>query len=118
VPGTPPTLNGRTAPAPIALQAGVTYRLRLISIDPHGTKTVRLLADAVAQRWHPIGKDGSTLPSHQATMRPARVVMGTGETWDFEYTPSVAEELTLEITTAASGLPPVRMRVPVHVRAR
>jgi len=116
LPGTAPSLNGQTTPARIALQAGVTYRLRLISIDPLGTKTVRLLADSVPQRWRAIGKDGATLPPHQATVRPARVVMGTGETWDFEYTPPAAQELTLEITTIASGLPPVRMRVPVHVR--
>lgn len=115
--GAPPSLNGQTTPVPIELRAGTTYRLRVISISPDEGKEVALLADTLLQRWRPTAKDGAALPPHQATPRPARVVMGTGETWDIEYTATTAQELVLQIVTR-SGLPPVRTRVPVRVLPR
>ena len=104
------------APAPIELRAGTTYRLRFINIAAGDTKVVRLLADTAVQRWRAVGKDGADLPPHQATARPARLVMGAGETWDVEYTPAAPGEMTLEIVTSGRGLPPARMRIPVRVR--
>lgn len=105
------------SPAPIELQKGTTYRLRLIGIAPHDTKIVRLLGDTVLQRWRAVAKDGADLPPHQATVRPARFGMGTGETWDVEFTPAESRDLTLEILSMGrGGLPPVRTAIPVHVR--
>ena len=113
----PPNVNGDTAVVPLELHKGTTYRLRFLAIAPHDTKAIRLLADTVLQRWRPIAKDGAVLPPNQAVLRPARLLMGTGETWDVELTPSEARQLTLEIVTAGRvGLPPVRTRIPVHVR--
>ena len=112
-----PNVNGDTAVVPIELRKGVTYRLRFLSIAPHDTKVVRLVADTVLQRWRPVAKDGATLPPHQAVMRGARLLMGTGETWDVEVTPSEVGELALEIITAGRvGLRPIRSRIPVFVR--
>lgn len=117
-PNSPPGFNGATTPTPIELRAGVTYRLRFISIASHDTKAVRLLADSGLVRWRPIGKDGAALPEHQATMQPARLLMGTGETWDVEFTPAALQELTLEIVSSGRvALPPVRTLVLVRVRA-
>jgi len=112
----PPNVNGDTTAAPFELRKGVTYRLRFLAIAPHHTKVIRLLADTVLQRWRAVAKDGATLPPHQAGMRGARLIMGTGETWDVELTPSTAEQLTLEVVTLGVGLPPVRTRIPVYVR--
>ncbi len=113
----PPNVNGDTTGAPFELRKGVTYRLRFLAIAPHDTKVIRLLADTALQRWRAVAKDGATLPPHQAGMRGARLIMGTGETWDVELTPSEAGQLTLEILTLGrAGLPPLRSRIPVHVR--
>ena len=113
----PPNVNGDTTGAPFELRKGVTYRLRFLTIAPHDTKVIRLLADTVLQRWRVVAKDGATLPAHQAVVRGARLVMGTGETWDVELTPSAVGQLTLEILTLGRvGLPPVRSRIPVYVR--
>ena len=113
----PPNVNGDTTVVPLELRKGTTYRLRFLAIAPHDTKAVRLFADTVLQRWRPVAKDGAALPPHQAVSRPARLLMGTGETWDVELTPTEARELTLEIVTAGrAGLAPVRTRIPVYVR--
>lgn len=111
-----PSFNGQTTPQPIELRAGVTYRLRVISIAANDGKIVRLLAGSALQQWRPVAKDGADLPAHQSMMYPARVSMGMGETWDFEYTPVDARDLTLEITTTGRvALPPVVTHVPVRV---
>jgi FtsP/CotA-like multicopper oxidase with cupredoxin domain len=113
----PPNVNGDTTGAPMELRKGVTYRLRFLAIAPHDTKVVRLLADTALQRWRALAKDGATLPPQQAVVRGARLIMGTGETWDVEYTPPEARQLTLEILTLGrGGLSPRRSRIPVHVR--
>jgi manganese oxidase len=113
----PPNVNGDTTGAPLELRKGVTYRLRFLAIAPNDSKVIRLLADTVLQRWRAVAKDGATLPPNQATMRSARLLMGTGETWDVELTPSEARQLTLEILTLGrGGLAPVRTRIPVYVR--
>lgn len=113
----PPNVNGDTTGAPMELRKGVTYRLRFLAIAPHDTKVVRLLADTALQRWRALAKDGATLPPQQAVVRGARLVMGTGEAWDVEYTPLESRQLTLEILTLGrGGLSPVRSRIPVYVR--
>lgn len=114
----PANLNGQTSPMPIEMRSGTTYRLRLINIAPGENKAVRLVADTVLQRWRAIGKDGADLPPHQATVRGARVALGAGETYDFEYTPAEEGTQTLEIVTTGRAQPPRVMRVPVHVRSR
>lgn len=52
-------------------------------------------------RWTLFAKDGATLPAHQATERVSRVVLGPGETYDFEFTPRDTTALTLEIFSGA-----------------
>jgi FtsP/CotA-like multicopper oxidase with cupredoxin domain len=117
-PQSAPSLNGDTTQTPLELRPGTTYRLRFISISAHDLKSVRLLEDTVVHRWRAIAKDGAALPPHQATVGPARVLMGPGETWDFEYTTDTPRDLTLEIVSSGRVLlPTVVSRIPVHVRA-
>ncbi len=113
----PPNVNGDTTPAPLELRKGTTYRLRFIAIAPTDVKVIRLWADTVLQRWRPVAKDGAALPPQQVRARPAHLVMGTGETWDVEVTPTESRDLALEILTLGRvGLAPIRTRIPVHVR--
>ncbi len=112
----PPWVNGSAAPAPISLEVGRTYRFRFINITPNGQDDVVLKADSVVQQWRAFAKDGATLPEWQATMRPARLHMGAGETADFEFTPSGPGELVLESTVKSLGIAAktVRQRLFVH----
>ena len=113
----PPNVNGRRSPSSVELRKGSTYRFRFISIAPNDGKVVRLLGDTVLQRWRAVAKDGANLPPHQAVMRPARFTMGTGETADFELTPTDAGQLTLDILSVGrGGLPPARTAIPVIVQ--
>jgi FtsP/CotA-like multicopper oxidase with cupredoxin domain len=113
----PPSVNGKAPAEPIELRAGTTYRLRFVSIAPNDGKVVRLLSGDAPVRWRAVAKDGADLPAHQAVMRPAALVMGPGETADVELTVAEPTELVLDILSVGRvGLPPVRSKIPVHVR--
>ncbi|MFN2637262.1 MAG: multicopper oxidase domain-containing protein [Gemmatimonadaceae bacterium] len=80
-------VNGELNPH-LDLEAGVTYRLRVVQIHPQAVVDVRLFSnDTTLARWRPIAKDGLDLPASQATLRAAYIQMGAGETADFEFTP-------------------------------
>ena len=113
--GMTPFVNGRTNPPPIELAAGTLHRFRLINISAASNKRVRLLATDSLQQWRPFAKDGYDLPPQQATLRPAVVTLGPGETWDFEVRRAQVEVLTLEVVTNP-GPRQVMARVPVIVR--
>ena len=40
-------------------------------------------------QWRAIAKDGADLPPNQATCARRTQTIGVGETYDFEYTPTV-----------------------------
>jgi hypothetical protein len=94
-------INGSASPAPLELHTGSTYRIRVANIaSDRGTLLVRVARDSTVTSWRPVAKDGFALPASQATPRPSVARVGTGETADFELTPSDVGELRLEI-----GLP-------------
>ncbi|HEY8176650.1 MAG TPA: multicopper oxidase domain-containing protein [Gemmatimonadaceae bacterium] len=95
-----PTVNGLRTPTPVEIRAGVPHRFRLINISPLETRIVRLVADSVPKEWRALAKDGADLPEAQATMRPARVVIAPGETFDFEVLRQRPESLALEVESA------------------
>jgi FtsP/CotA-like multicopper oxidase with cupredoxin domain len=113
----PPWVNGSGAPGAITLKTGRTYRFRLINITPNGREDVVLRADSAVQQWRAFAKDGATLPEWQATVGPARVRMGAGETTDFEFTPTRPGDLVLESTVKSLGVPAKVVRQPIVVRA-
>jgi len=47
--------------------------------------------------WRPIAKDGADLPLAQQELCPAQLTISVGETYDFEFRPERAGELTLEV---------------------
>ena len=101
-----PLLNGSRVPTPLALQAGTTYRLRLINITLFNAGAeVRLLRDGFPVFWRPVGKDGAALPPRQRTMRLAdRTSVSVGETMDFEFRPSEPGEYHLEVRSPVGEL--------------
>jgi manganese oxidase len=91
-------INGTASPAPMDLRAGSSYRLRVANIaSDRGTLLVRVVQDSTVTSWRPIAKDGFALPANQATTRPSIARVGTGETADFQFTPTTAGDLRLEI---------------------
>ncbi len=94
-PVAPTMLNGRVQPDPIELNAGTTYRFRLINMTGDVNTIVTLADGEKPVEWRMIAKDGATLPPQQATPRPASLFFDPGEIYDFEYTPKVAGTLVL-----------------------
>lgn len=118
-----PMLNGRADPAPIELQAGVTYRFRIINIRSDLVVALALLDGQRPALWRHVAKDGADLPASQAVTAPAQLALGVGEIHDVEFTPRSPGELTLELGFSVflrrDGTPvprPAPTRVPVHVR--
>jgi FtsP/CotA-like multicopper oxidase with cupredoxin domain len=103
---TPIWLNGSRSPKIASFKAGQKYRLRIINIVPENLPVdVALKIAGVAANWRPIAKDGADLPAGQRDMCPARVTLGVGETYDFEFSVERAGELTLEVVRPANRFP-------------
>ena len=83
-------------------------------ISAASNKLVKLVTDSAQQQWRPFAKDGYELPPAQATLRSAVVIMGPGETWDFDVKREKAESLQLEVTTNPGPRQRVA-RIPVIV---
>ena len=96
-------VNGERTPDPLRLAAGVTHRIRIVSIHPDWRVVLSLRNDTTVARWRAVAKDGADLPAAQATMRPANLVMGPGETADFEWSPRRPGRWRLEIRTVEPG---------------
>jgi FtsP/CotA-like multicopper oxidase with cupredoxin domain len=110
----PFAMNGRSAPAPIAMQAGVPHRLRLINITPDNVAlTVFLLDQFELAQWKPLAKDGAAVPAAQRAPRPARQPVAVGETYDFEVDASRSRNLWLEVRR---GNGEWVLQAPVHIR--
>ncbi len=96
-------VNGRLFPAPLRLEAGVTHRLRIVSIHPDYRVAFTLKNDTTVARWRAIAKDGADLPDALATARAAHVEMGPGETADFEFIAAEPGVWRLEVKSVESG---------------
>jgi len=109
----PVLVNGSPGPAPLELRVGSTYRLRLINIEPDWRVQFALTSDSALLRWRPIAKDGADLPPALAVEGPAFILTGPGETADFEFTPTAAGLVRLEVK---SRLPGWYIPLPIVVR--
>jgi manganese oxidase len=98
-PGTPTgvEINRSTKPAPLQLRAGIKHRFRIINITPNFTLVVSLRNESGPVQWRAVAKDGADLPPNQATPRAATLTIGVGETYDFEYEPTGAGDLRLDV---------------------
>ena len=88
------TLNGSRSPV-FGMQAKRLHRIRLIHIAATVPLRFSILRDTVPVVWRAVAKDGADLPRTQATVRPARQILGVGETYDFELTPEELGELRI-----------------------
>ena len=112
-------VNGTAHPEPIELDAGVTYRFRLINIRTDYSAVVSLLADEELVEWRRVAKDGADLPAVQAITGPATLVFTPGEIHDVEFTPRTAGDLTLQFGMPRQGRAAAQVTsVPIRVRPR
>ena len=81
------TVNGVPAALPTTWKAGVTHRLRFVSmtLDP-GTDVTLLRADGTVAEWVPLAKDAAPVPPDAHVASPARLHINPGETFDFQAT--------------------------------
>jgi manganese oxidase len=109
-------LNGSPTPPMREMRVGEHYRLRFINAHTfRPSMRMRLLRDSTVLEWRALAKDGMDLPADQAITSPAEVQMGNGETYDFDFVPSTAGDLHLDVTNAAGVLlasMPIRVRQP------
>ena len=101
----PPLLNGRAQPEPMELRAGVTYRFRVINIRSNAVVAMSILEGNQPVEWRHVAKDGADLPLSQATVRPAGVILGPGEIYDYEFTPRAPGDLKLRFAFPAPRIP-------------
>jgi FtsP/CotA-like multicopper oxidase with cupredoxin domain len=106
-------VNGRRSPAPIRMLAGVSNRIRLVSIHADEILSFRFGSDTQVVRWRPLARDGADLPTALRTPVPARLELGPGETADFIYTPARPGQLSLEVWIERG----LRIVVPIEVVA-
>jgi FtsP/CotA-like multicopper oxidase with cupredoxin domain len=105
-------VNGRREHRPRELALGTAYRLRLINIHPADPARMTMTADSVPLAWRPIAKDGAALPPALRAEGPSRLPrIGSGETYDFAFTPRQRGGITLLVETLGGSL-----RVPFVVR--
>ncbi len=91
-------VNGAESPPALRLVRGRSYRFRLISIDVDRRILFTLWRGDSLASWQALAKDGATLPASLATVRPATLLTGPGETADFRVTPDGAGPWRLDIS--------------------
>jgi len=107
-------LNGTNTPAAREWRVGQRYRLRFVDIHTYRpSMTVRLLRDSTVLTWRAVAKDGMDLPADQSTMRPAQQLMGNGETYDYEFTPTQAGNIRVTAWALNGSL---LVSMPISVR--
>ena len=107
-------INGSSTPPAREFRVGERYRLRFINVHTfRPSMRMRILSGDTLVSWRSIAKDGMDLPQDQRVEGPAEVQMGNGETYDFEFVPTRAEELKLEVVTGVGGF---LASMPIRVR--
>lgn len=107
-------INGSTTPAALNMKVGERYRLRFINIHIfRPSMRMRLLGGDQLLTWRSVAKDGMDLPPDQSVTGPSEIQMGNGETYDFEFSPTAAGDIHLDVTTAIGDL---LATMPVRVK--
>jgi FtsP/CotA-like multicopper oxidase with cupredoxin domain len=96
------TINGMEKPQPMTLNAGTTYRLRLINMAPNLPANFRLGSKDKPATWRALAKDGADVPARLARSGDAFLHISSGETYDFSFSADSPGEIPLEIENVVS----------------
>ena len=118
-PAHPLEINGQATPDTVVLHVGRVARFRILNLSTQTpTPTISLTArqdgapsngrGMTIVRWRPVAKDGAALPVSAQVPRAARQMISMGETYDFEFVPTQAGLLRLEVYST----PPPGIRAP------
>lgn len=110
-------VNGDSLTSPvIEMRVGDAHRFRFINLGPAGHIDYSLRRDTALVAWRALAKDGANLPIGQAAMRPAKIRVDVGETYDFEFKPTEPGEYTLSAPVTHAGPKSViwERRILVH----
>lgn len=91
------TMNGEDTAAPLLLDHGVRYRLRLINMAPDLVADFQLGTKDHLATWRALAKDGATVPPRLAKSSDAVLHIASGETYDFEFQSNAPGEIPLQI---------------------
>lgn len=107
-------LNGSPTPPAYDMRVGERYRLRFINAHTFRPgMRMRLLRGSTLLEWRALAKDGMNLPADHSIIGLSEIQMGNGETYDFEFVPSIADDLHLDVTNGAGVL---LVSMPIRVR--
>ena len=118
-------INGQVNPDTIVIPVGKPARFRFTSLAAFTPNALFFLTsrsdsmfanrpDSLVVQWRPVAKDGADLPESAKAPRLARQIVSMGETFDFEYTPTVKGHLRIEVR-AGGATGNLAARVPVRV---
>jgi FtsP/CotA-like multicopper oxidase with cupredoxin domain len=111
----PLLVNGSVKPSPLQMRVGTTYRIRCINITPsHVNFFVKLTARDLPVAWRNVAKDGVELPPGQVRITSEPLSLAVGETRDFEYQPTTAGPMRIEVRLPNGTL---RTSIDVEVQA-
>lgn len=80
-------LNGAPAVEPLHFKAGVAHRLRFYNMTTDDEADLYLETDSGFVKWTPVAKDGMPIVAAERVPKPAKLHIGPGETFDFQFTP-------------------------------
>jgi FtsP/CotA-like multicopper oxidase with cupredoxin domain len=107
-------LNGSSAPAAREMRVDQHYRLRFINVHTfRPSMRMRILRESALLSWRALAKDGMELPDDRRIEGPSEIQMGNGETYDFDFIPSGAGDIHLDVTNAAGTL---LVSMPIRIR--
>lgn len=95
-------VNGDTVAAPLELLSGIAHRFRFINIGAAGRVIFAIRKDSTLVQWRRVAKDGADLPVAAAVVTPALQRLGTGETFDAQFSPPARGEYTLTVSSPAT----------------
>jgi FtsP/CotA-like multicopper oxidase with cupredoxin domain len=94
-------LNGSGSPEALHWKTGRHYRVRIIDISPNIIGAFSVTGSKGVVQWRARAKDGADLPDSQAVVQDAKLLIGPGETYDFEYEPTESGPLVVEFKPVA-----------------
>jgi manganese oxidase len=112
----PRAVNGKTSPDTVTFVAGRTYRLRLIDITADAATLVELRGPGVVPTWRQLAADGRDLPEAQQGAQPARHVIASGVTREFELSLTEPGSYAISLTPVLGGRPSGARPLIVPVR--
>ncbi|MDF1505165.1 multicopper oxidase domain-containing protein, partial [Roseisolibacter sp. H3M3-2] len=111
-------INGHAAPAPLVLEAGRPYRLRLMNMAVRRSGLlIGVVRGDAPLRWRRLAKDGADLPPALQGPTAARERVSIGETLDVEFTPATrGDTLAIDVRMPPRAGARVFARWPILVR--